>query len=362
MIGRIQECIRIRKDVLGCQDLHANNMRPQMPCDTQQFLQSFEIVRLLRTRNPYPVLCRTKKSLKPARLFVIKFLLDDKKNLPIANQEDEIDLHVLFSHLVADEITPHIVLPIASLQLEAVDVQRLLWSQCLHPKQASSEDASILFEDWCKRHAAKPKAHALLMEYCSHGDWEHFLNSNPSGYSSEQWQSCLAQAILTLAILQNHFSKIRINDGHLGNWLVAPVATDRIHTYEVQSYKFRVPTYGIELRLFDFEYVYLPRVLENPKAMQPKYASFGIVPCKNDYYDLHLLCNDLLNHFQSCMPKEVQEVLQRIVPKGYRYKAETKRLGRLKAHDVQVTTPLEVLTTDAFFQKFREHADAPAKF
>jgi hypothetical protein len=158
----------------------------------------------------------------------------------------------------------------------------------------------------------------IITEYAQYGSLRKYIKAGQM--TPYLLQIVVFQAIFTLAQIQDRLPGFRHNDTHTDNWLVQIdnnyVKTPRgrllknneslsdvnrtlkpkYYIYYFNDNFYRIPICPISLKLWDFDFSTQVGVMNNAKInCQPEhYESFGCRSNYNRYYDLHLLCNDLL--------------------------------------------------------------------
>jgi len=143
-----------------------------------------------------------------------------------------------------------------------------------------------------------------------------------------------------------------------------PTTNSKIFHYHIGDQNYYVPSIGIMLKIWDFDFACIKGVVDNHKVEEPYFLERGNISSKRQqYYDLHYFLNTVgkpgfVDCFYDTIPKEFEEFIHRVVPPEYRdpnsgYVAEK---GRLLV-DTEYTTPKEIIEKDPFFAEFRIDAD-----
>lgn len=204
--------------------------------------------------------------------------------------------------------------------------------------------------------AGNPRGGVLvyLAEYASLGSLSDYAFQNGEACDTEIWRSLLAQCFYALAYFQNQWPQFRHNDLHPGNVLLEKVPLSTYHLTLPDATKcipLAIANYGLEVRLWDFDYSSIAGVRNNIKTDSG--ARFGISSHENHYYDVHTLCNSLLADAANIrLPAPVLAFLEDIVPLSLRYSKH--RFGRLQISDQpHHWSPLSILRSHSFFAPFR---------
>lgn len=205
-------------------------------------------------------------------------------NLPALNIEYTI-MNKL-SKLVMDDITPHLIIPIHSFI-------------CSRHIINFNEDKSDLYND----------VNVTLMEYVNGGTLHELLTKwlieDDGGITNEFLEIISFQIIFTLAHIQKRCCGFRHNDLYSDNIFVhkSPYVENSYNLYIYEEHEFVVPVpyivvdgvkTAIEIVIADFG---LSEIVDS--ELYNIYASFpdyGIQHTKCDYYDLHLIFNDLYSN------------------------------------------------------------------
>jgi len=260
--------------------------------------------------------------------------------------------------LVLEKQTPHLVLPITIfnssihhfLNINLKDEKRYMKFVNNYKNGHFHEEVSILINEWADR-----------------GDLLKYLRKNIKHLTTRMWKVLMFQLISCLATIHTRFPNFRHNDLKANNILVQklnPTTNSKIFHYHIGDQNYYVPSIGIMLKIWDFDFACIKGVVDNHKVEEPYFLERGNISSKRQqYYDLHYFLNTVgkpgfVDCFYDTIPKEFEEFIHRVVPPEYRdpnsgYVAEK---GRLLV-DTEYTTPKEIIEKDPFFAEFRIDAD-----
>ena len=353
--ARIDKCLKVRKELFGTTAIRGIHMRMDISQSrTADWINRCTFIQLFPSVPAFPLLCQTRES---KTVFVAKVVpYEHGSSIKTPTRPENVDsaMHVMLaSSLVLKRKLPNIVLPYGSVIMDTEDVLSAIWTRLV------KAESKRTWKEWRKEINVLPKSRVLFMEYCSGGDLASclsYLHKEAAGglIPTEYWISILGQICLTLARLQKDYPGVRDNDAHVHNWLIEFVPESTTYVYKMGKTTYVLPTQGIELRLFDFEYATVPGLIDNDVFNSKRMRQHSIDSTPNTYVDLHTVLNNILNIMPgSSFPKAVRKFLDDAVPEQYRYSDDvSERLGRLKPTDKPVTTPANMLK-HSLFQKIR---------
>ena len=194
-----------------------------------------------------------------------------------------------------------------------------------------------------------------------------FLKTHYKKLKLIHWQCIFFQIISTLAIIQSKYPSFRHNDLKANNILISKVdACKKLLIYKVSNKEYTLPAIGYGIYLWDFDFACIPGIVDNSKVYQEWTQKINITPKKNRYYDIHyFFCTLIYKGFlpelmeDSCVPIEVKNFIEWIVPKEYRpghSSGKVNKRCRLLVDD-ELYKPKDILDNDFFspFQNFSKN-------
>jgi hypothetical protein len=177
------------------------------------------------------------------------------------------------------------------------------------------------------------------------------------------WKVLMFQLISCLATIQSKYPNFRHNDLKSNNVLVQklnPTTNSKVFHYHIEDKHYFLPSIGIMLKIWDFDFAVIKGVVDNLKTEEPYFLERGNISSKkHQYYDLHFFLNTIgkpgfVDGFYETIPGEFRDFIHRIIPPHFRdskdgYVAEK---GRLLV-DTEFMTPREIIERDPFFKEFR---------
>jgi hypothetical protein len=294
---------------------------------------------------------------------VIKTLSKDEIHNIKRPENAELKMIKLLSQFVVKMKNPHIALPIATFNTNIkffVDGYTDIIKDDHEYKEKYEE-----FVDKYSKGKLHNEVSILMSEWANCGDFGRFCreNKNYQNFSITEWKVFFFQILYTLAIIQIKYPSFRHNDLKPNNILVDKHNSSKIPTYFLNKKKYRLPNIGYHLKIWDFDFACIPGVVDNQKVEDEWTSKFKVDPVRNQYYDMHYFFNTLtrygfINNFfiDPLIPLEVKEFVNRVVPYKYQVGEFVAEKGRL-LHDEEYTTPIEVISTDPFFDEFRLNDD-----
>ena len=286
---------------------------------------------------------------------------------PCRPENCEIQILILLAKLVTEGMTPHIVLivsyfttsiqPFIEIKDDLSQHERYMKFYADYSKGVYYPDVSILISEWADR-----------------GDLSKFLNRKVEKdgktlkqidlITTEMWRVLLFQLISCLATIHGRYPDFRHNDLKANNVLVQklqPSKVKEIFKYKINKNRYFVPSIGVILKIWDFDFACIKGVVDNIKVSGNFFAKTGnVTQERHQYYDIHYFLNTLerfVDNFYERIPDEIREFIFRVIPPDYRgAKAPTSKFlaerGRLLSH-YPYTTPLEIIEDDPLFEPFR---------
>lgn len=296
----------------------------------------------------------------------------------------EIMMLRLLSYFIVNKQTPHIVLPIATFN---TDIKPFL--SLLEDDIVDDEDKKYLsFLAKYKEGEFHDQVSILLSEWANRGDLLDYIRKNYKRIQLIHWKIFFFQLISTLAVIHSKFPDFRHNDLKANNILLHKISRNKPKfTYTVLRKKYIIPNLGYSIKIWDFDFSCIPKIVDNIKVDLPWTKPINVKSVRHQYYDIHYFFNTLA--FTGFFPRfmnsehihnEVKEFVKRVIPDKYRSKLCTHKLppknknekevqcktchvnvhskGRLLV-DEEYTTPAKLLS-DPFFAEF--YCDKNNKF
>jgi hypothetical protein len=266
----------------------------------------------------------------------------------------------LLSYFVIKRQTPHIVLPIGTFNTSIKPFVSLVEENVVEEQDKKYID----FIDKYKAGEYHDNVSILISEWANRGDLLDFIRKNYRNFSAIHWKVFFFQIISVLAVIQSKFPTFRHNDLKANNILVHKINKENTKfTYRVARSNYRVTNVGYQIKLWDFDFACIPKVVENSKVSSEWTKAINVIPEQNRYYDMHYFFNTLVNKgffpqflTEACIPQEARDFVERIVPKKYKKGPHVHKRGRILSTD-EYLTPDEVLKNDPYFSEFRDFDD-----
>jgi hypothetical protein len=267
----------------------------------------------------------------------------------------------LLSYFIVKKQTPHIVLPIGTFNTSISTFIKLLDDDKI------DDDKKEKYEQFVKRYKNNEyhdNVSILISEWANRGDFLDFVRNYYKYFKLKHWKTFFFQIISVLAIIQSKYPSFRHNDMKANNILVQKITDEHTYfKYKVVGQSYKVPNIGYQIKLWDFDFACIPKILPNKKVdLCAKWTmDINIRPVENKYYDVHYFFNTLIKKgfcpeimTSEKVPEEVKDFIKRIIPTKYR-KMDTEyvhKKGRILVND-EFTTPDEILKNDIFFDEYR---------
>lgn len=191
---------------------------------------------------------------------LLNHYVEIEPNLPV-NVENKIIY--LLSEFVFKKNTPHINLPIFSFR---TSLSKLNLNLDLYPKIKEDIQQDRILNN----------VSILVSEWCSHEDLKIYLSKNFELFKKNPiyWNILFFQIIYTLTVIQMKYPNFRHNDLHLKNILVQETNTHKSDNYlyhlkiKHKDYYFVIPDIGIQIRIWDYDWSSIDKLVTNKKAVQ----------------------------------------------------------------------------------------------
>lgn len=205
----------------------------------------------------------------------------------------------------------------------------------------------------------------IVTNWARHKDLFEFINSNISILTPLDIKCLLFQIIESLATIQKKYPFFRHNDLHEGNILVFQNQDTTLQLYSSNNKIFKVPTRGINIKLWDFDRSNIKGIVDNKRYSSDNKKNTD----KNHYLDLfnimarlkHLLYHEKFKKETDFIEKAILKKYRKIDVEGNVFESR----GKIFKKDIKVgekwkldrmeelTTPKQLLD-HLYFRDFRK--------
>ena len=271
----------------------------------------------------------------------------------------------LLSYFIVKRQTPHLIIPFGTFNTNIDTFVNLI-------KLDKIDEKNERYKEFIERYNNgdfSSTVSILISEWANKGDFLDFLRNNYKAFKLIHWKVFIFQILSILAIIQSKYPAFRHNDMKANNILVQKISLKKEnYKYLIVGSKYKVPNIGYHVKLWDFDFACIPGIVDNIKVESKWTKKINITPEQNRYYDIHYFFNTLIRKgffpqilTESCIPREVKEFIDRVIPKKYRDSEEfIHEKGRILINDEYVT-PDELLKKDKFFEEFRVNDNTEQK-
>ena len=245
----------------------------------------------------------------------------------------------LFSLLVLNNKTKHILLPIMNIDIMYSDIEKIINDETTQTILKTALQNNEIINKGC----IQIREHFFRTQTL-----EDYLKENSCSY-----KTLIFQVVHTLAILQKEYEGFRHNNLKLKNILIyLKKQSDSYTEYIFNDVKYYVPNSGFDIKITNFEYSIIPKYYGLINANNPNIKFADKI---NPYYDLYVFLNDLLegttlmatsNETNNCDIK-TKKFLDKVIPVSLR----GKNHDNFKKNLI-VTTP-DKLLDDEYFEEFK---------
>ena len=268
----------------------------------------------------------------------------------------ELKILKILSQFVITNQTPHIVLPLTTFNAYIDPFINLKTNKFISNKK---------YDAFIERHN-KGEFHntvsILLSEWANGGDLLEYMRNNLQNMDLKEWRVMLFQLLSVLAVIQKKYPGFRHNDMKANNLLIHRMdesINGNFFTYQIDNTIFYVPYIGYQIKLWDFDFACISGIAENAKVNSDWTNKINISNRQNRYYDICFFMVSLqkpgfLQNFRNCkeVPQKILDFFDSIVPPELMHSELINDRGRLLC-DLEYTSPVEILLTHPFFNKFR---------
>ena len=275
---------------------------------------------------------------------------------PSRPENAELIMIKILSSFVRKGQTPHIVLPITTFNTSIKPFLSLKKDDIVNNKK---------YDDFLKKYKKGyyyKNVSVLISEWANGGDLLDYIRKNYKTFKLKHWRIIFFQILSVLAIIQKKYPSFRHNDMKANNILVQLIPISKKKSkfmYKINGKKYIVPNIGIQLKLWDFDFACIPKLVSNNKVDADWTNDINIKPEMNRYYDIHYFISTLtrkgfFNEFwnKEYVPEKIHEFVRRVVPSKY-YKGDNiSDRGRILVND-EFMIPDDILKNDPLFEVMR---------
>lgn len=275
-------------------------------------------------------------------------LINNRDNFDLNNPEEiitknislsfnvELQMIYLLKKIVIKNQTPHVNLPILAFGYSL----KKLYNNYRFPLSNFSK-----YLDYCN---------VLMSEWCFYGSLKDFLKYKNDHIIKKYLPNIIFQLVYTLMVIQEKYPSFRHNDLHLGNILVDIISSKSKILYQViyknKKYNFLLPNLGFQIRIWDFDFSCINRIINNYKINNNQYLAIGISQKMNRYYDLFTFCFELWFNYRKSMDLSCQLFLKKSIFKHLNLEDRfqvNRRLSRVIISK-ELTTPKDIILSSIF--------------
>jgi|SaaInlStandDraft_5_1057022.scaffolds.fasta_scaffold05083_1 serine/threonine protein kinase len=262
----------------------------------------------------------------------------------------------LLSYFVKKCQTPHIVLPITTFNTSIKTFIHLPKNKLVNNKK---------FDQFVKKYKKGEyydNVSVLISEWANGGDLLDYIKHNYQTFKTKHWRSIFFQFLSVMAIIQNKYPMFRHNDLKANNLLVQKIPINKDNNkvlYKINGQQYVVPSIGIQIKLWDFDFACIPGIIDNSKVNAKWTSKINIDPVQNRYYDIHYFFNTLTKKgffpefwHSDKVSEKIRNFVKRIVPDKYKSGKNISERGRILVNDEYLTAD-EIIKNDPLFKCMR---------
>lgn len=262
----------------------------------------------------------------------------------------------LLSQFVRKSETPHIVLPIATFNTSIKPFLSLAKSNLVESKKFDQ------FLEKYQNGEYYQNVSVLISEWANGGDLLDYLRKHYKSFKIRHWRTIFYQFLSVLAIIQAKYPSFRHNDMKANNLLINLIdMSKKKYKYIINGQIYIVPNIGFQIKLWDFDFACIPKLVNNSKVDAEWTNKINITPHQNRYYDVHYFFNTLSKKgffpefwTEPEIPEKVKEFVNRVIPEKYKSGKLVSEKGRILINDEYLIAD-EILKNDSFFKVMREN-------
>jgi len=262
----------------------------------------------------------------------------------------------LLSQFVRNSETPHIVLPIATFNTSIKPFLSLAKSNLVDSKKFDQ------FLEKYQNGEYYQNVSVLISEWANGGDLLDYLRKHYKSFKIRHWRTIFYQFLSVLAIIQAKYPAFRHNDMKANNLLINLIdMSKKKYKYIINGQSYIVPNIGFQIKLWDFDFACIPKLVNNSKVEAEWTNKINITPHQNRYYDIHYFFNTLSRKgffpefwTEPEIPEKVKEFVNRVIPEKYKSGKLVSEKGRILVNDEYLIAD-EILKNDLFFKVMREN-------
>jgi serine/threonine protein kinase len=262
----------------------------------------------------------------------------------------------LLSQFVRKSETPHIVLPIATFNTSIKPFLSLAKSNLVESKKFDQ------FLEKYQNGEYYQNVSVLISEWANGGDLLDYLRKHYKSFKIRHWRTIFYQFLSVLAIIQAKYPSFRHNDLKANNLLINLIdMSKKKYKYVINGQIYIVPNIGFQIKLWDFDFACIPKIVNNSKVESEWTNKINITPQQNRYYDIHYFFNTLTRKgffpefwTEPEIPEKVKDFVNRVVPEKYKSGKLVSEKGRILVNDEYLIAD-EILKNDQFFKVMREN-------
>jgi serine/threonine protein kinase len=262
----------------------------------------------------------------------------------------------LLSQFVRKSETPHIVLPIATFNTSIKPFLSLAKSNLVESKKFDQ------FLEKYQNGEYYQNVSVLISEWANGGDLLDYLRKHYKSFKIRHWRTIFYQFLSVLAIIQAKYPSFRHNDLKGNNLLINLIdMSKKKYKYIINGQIYIVPNIGFQIKLWDFDFACIPKIVNNSKVDSEWTNKINITSQQNRYYDIHYFFNTLTRKgffpefwTEPEIPEKVKDFVNRVVPEKYKSGKLVSEKGRILVNDEYLIAD-EILKNDQFFKVMREN-------
>jgi serine/threonine protein kinase len=262
----------------------------------------------------------------------------------------------LLSQFVRKSETPHIVLPIATFNTSIKPFLSLAKSNLVESKKFDQ------FLEKYQNGEYYQNVSVLISEWANGGDLLDYLRKHYKSFKIRHWRTIFYQFLSVLAIIQAKYPSFRHNDLKANNLLINLIdMSKKKYKYIINGQIYIVPNIGFQIKLWDFDFACIPKLVNNSKVDSEWTNKINITSQQNRYYDIHYFFNTLTRKgffpefwTEPEIPEKVKEFVNRVIPEKYKSGKLVSEKGRILVNDEYLIAD-EILKNDQFFKVMREN-------